>query len=182
MRILVGCEFSGRVRNAFAEYGHDVWSADFEPSELPGNHYQGDMFNIIDKDWDMLIVFPPCTYIARSGFRWHYGSPQFLEGLNFVIKIMNLDIPRIAIENPIGAINSWIRQPDQIIQPWQFGHGEVKATCLWLENLPELESTYIVPGRYPRVHREPPGSERAKNRSRTYQGIADAMAEQWGTL
>jgi hypothetical protein len=182
MKVLVACEFSGIVRNEFAKRGHDAWSVDLEPTEIPGNHIQGDMFDYVDKDWDMLIAFPPCTYIARSGFRWHYGSLEFIRGLNFVIHILNLNIPKLALENPVGAINSWVSKPDQIIHPWQFGHGEVKSTCLWLKGLPLLQPTNVVPGRTPRVHYESPGPDRAKNRSRTYVGIAEAMADQWGTL
>lgn len=178
MRILVACEFSGRVRDAFTRKGHEAWSCDLEPSELPGNHIIGDVYSVLDADWDMMIAFPPCTYLARSGARWYSGSYLEERALTFAFDLINADIPRVAVENPIGAINS-LAKPDQIIQPWQFGHGETKATCLWLTGLPKLTPTNVVDGRVPRVHYEPPGPERTKNRSRTYQGIADAMAEQW---
>jgi hypothetical protein len=180
MKVLIGCEFSGRVRNAFAAKGHQVCSVDLMPSELPGNHIIADIRSIINSKWDLLIAFPPCTALANSGNRWYAGTDEQQYALRFVCELMNAPIGRIAIENPPGAINSWIEKPTQTIHPWQFGHGETKTTCLWLNNLPKLVPTDIVNGRVPRVHWEPPSRDRWKNRSRTYQGIADAMAEQWG--
>jgi len=178
VKILAACEFSGRVRDAFAALGHDAWSADLLPSEQPGQHYQGNIRDIISEPWDLIIAFPPCTYLAASGNRWHARTEQRGEALEFIRWLLALSVPRLALENPVGAINSHIRKPDQIIQPWQFGHGEVKATCLWL---PKLIPTSVVDGRVPRVHRAPESRDRWKNRSRTYPGIAAAMAAQWGT-
>lgn len=181
MRVLVACEFSGRVREAFRKRGHDAWSCDFIPAEDGSPyHYQQDCLSIIDHDWDLGIFHPPCTDLAVSGARWFKNKVREQEdALEFVRRLMNSKIPRWALENPISVISTRIRKPDQIIQPWQFGHPETKATCLWLKNLPPLKPTHIVSGRANRVHREPPGPDRWKNRSRTYQGIADAMAEQW---
>ena len=183
MKILVACEFSGIVRNAFARRGHDAWSCDLLPSEIEGNHLQTDVRSILADRWDLMIAFPPCTYLCSSGARW-WTSKQLQQksALKFVRELMNAPIPKIAIENPVGVISTKIRKSDQIIQPWQFGHPETKATCLWLKNLPLLKPTNIVNGRHPRVHYEPPSSDRWKNRSRTYLGIAEAMAEQWGDL
>lgn len=187
MKVLVACEFSGIVRDAFARRGHDAWSCDLLWSETEGRHLQGDVMSFIYsprvKEWDLLIAHPPCTYLAVSGARW-WGDrgQQQADALKFVRDLLNAPIARIALENPIGKISTAIRKPDQIIQPWQFGHGEVKATCLWLKNLPKLVPTNIVEGRHARVHREPPGADRWKNRSRTLTGIADAMAAQWGSL
>jgi site-specific DNA-cytosine methylase len=178
---LVACEFSGIVREAFAKKGHDAWSCDLLPTEIPGNHIQGDVLEILNDGWDMMIAFPPCTHLAVSGARWFKEKQQDqAEALCFVTLLLCAPIPKIALENPIGIISTRIRKPDQIIQPWQFGHGETKATCLWLKNLPLLKPTNIVEGRANRVHREPPGPDRWKNRSRTYRGVADAMATQWG--
>jgi len=187
MKVLVACEFSGIVRDAFKARGHDAWSCDLIPTEKPGNHYQGDILELLydemQGDFDLMIAHPPCTYLAVSGARWFKDRPKEQElGLKFVRALMDADVPRIALENPIGVISTKIRKPDQIIQPWQFGHGEVKATCLWLKNLPLLKPTQVVEGRNPRVHYESPSPDRWKNRSRTCQGIADAMAEQWGSL
>ena len=183
MRVLIACEFSGIVREAFAKRGHDAWSCDLLPSELLGNHYQKDILEIINNTWDiwdLMIAHPPCTYLAVSGARWFKDRLQEqLDALEFVKQLMKAPIRRIAIENPIGVISTRIRKPDQIIQPWQFGHGEIKATCLWLKNLPLLTPTNIVTGRYARVHKEPPSKDRWKGRSRTYLGIAEAMAKQW---
>ena len=179
LRILIACEFSGRVRNAMTARGHYALSCDFLSSETPGEHYKGDVADIIDNAWDMMIAFPPCTYLANSGNRWHAGSEQRTEALHFIRKLLNAPIEYIALENPSGAISSRIRKPDQVIQPWQFGEGEVKTTCLWLKRLPKLEPTCIVEGRIQRVWREGEGPHRWRNRSRTYQGIAQAMAEQW---
>ncbi len=181
MNVLVACEFSGRVRDAFAARGHNAVSCDLLPSETPGQHYQGDIRNILGDGWDMMIAHPPCTNLAVSGARWFRGKQaEQAADLAFVQMLLDADIPKIALENPVSIISSRIRKPDQIIQPWMFGHGETKATCLWLKNLPLLHPTNIVDGRSARVHREPPGPERWKNRSRTLQGIADAMADQWG--
>lgn len=181
MRVLIACEFSGIVREAFKEAGHEVMSCDLLPSEIPGNHYQGDVRDVLNDGWDLMIAHPPCTYLCSSGARWWSGrQAEQLEALDFVRLLMNQDIQRIAIENPIGRISKAIRKPDQIIQPWQFGHGETKSTCLWLNGLTPLVPTSVVGGRESRVHRETCHPDRWKRRSRTYQGIADAMASQWG--
>jgi hypothetical protein len=188
MRVLIACEFSGVVRRAFRARGHEAWSCDLLPAE-DGSPYHfyldirdhiGGWFGV---EWDLMIAHPPCTHLAVSGARWFKEKRQEQESaLKFVRTLLDAPIPRIALENPISVISSRIRKPDQIIQPWQFGHGEVKATCLWLKNLPLLQPTEIVAGRTARVHREPPSPERWKNRSRTLTGIAEAMAEQWGRL
>lgn len=187
MRVLIACEFSGIVREAFAKRGNDAWSCDLLQTEIPGKHYQGDVFDIINDGWDLMIAHPPCTHLAVSGARWFKNKiDEQIAALEFVRKLMAVDIPRIAIENPISIISSRIRKPDQIIQPWQFGHGETKSTCLWLKNLPILKPTNVVDGRENRIHKlsalNGAGSSknRQKERSRTYQGLADAMAEQWG--
>lgn len=180
MRVLVACEFSATVREAFRAKGHDAWSCDLLPSEVTGHHIQGDVRDVLDWDWDMLIAHPPCTHLAVSGARWFKGKErEQAEALDFVRLLLDAPILHIALENPISVISSRIRKPDQIIQPWQFGHGEVKATCLWLKNLPPLVPTNIVDGREPKVHRMSPGPDRWKERSRTFAGIAKAMAEQW---
>ena len=185
MRVLVACEYSGRVRDAFIAAGHDAMSCDMLPDEVPGPHYKGDVRDVLYAGWDLLIGHPPCTHLAVSGAR-HFAAKKASgvqdEALEFVRLLMDAPIQRIAIENPISIISSRIRKPDQIIHPWQFGHGETKATCLWLKNLPKLTPTNIVDGREARVHRMPPGPDRWKERSRTYQGIADAFAAQWGSL
>ena len=185
MRVLVGCEYSGRVRQAFRDIGHDAWSCDLLPSEDDSEfHIQCDVIRILNENWDLAIFHPPCTYMSVSGMHWTtrgLRDPKLTDdALAFVQRLMDAPIPRIAIENPISVISSRIRKPDQIIQPWQFGHGETKATCLWLKGLPKLVPTNIVEGREARVHRMPPSQDRWKERSRTYQGIADAMAAQWG--
>lgn len=182
MRVLVACEFSGVVRDAFMALGHDAVSCDLLPSESDGPHMQGDVLSIVnDPGWDLMIAHPPCTHLAVSGERWFKGKEQEqADALEFVRALLAAPIPRIALENPISIISSRIRKPDQIIQPWQFGHGEVKATCLWLKNLPPLVPTDIVDGRVARVHRAPPSPDRWKERSRTLAGIAAAMATQWG--
>jgi site-specific DNA-cytosine methylase len=180
MRVLIACEFSGTVRDAFLAFGHDAMSCDLLPTERPGPHYQGDIRDILGDWWDLMIAHPPCTHLAVSGARWFKDKVQEqAEALEFVRLLMDAPIPRIAIENPISIISSRIRKADQIIQPWQFGHGEVKATCLWLKNLPKLVPTNIVDGRVARVHRMPPGPDRWKERSKTLAGIAAAMAAQW---
>lgn len=183
MRVLVACEFSGAVRDAFAARGHDAWSCDILPSETAGNHYLGDVRDILNDRWDLMVAHPPCTHLAVSGARWFKDKQEEqAEALEFVRILLEAPIPRIALENPISIISSKIRKPSQIIQPWQFGHGETKATCLWLKNLPPLSPTNIVEGREARVHKMPPGPDRWKERSRTYSGIAEAMADQWGSL
>lgn len=181
MRVLVACEFSGVVRRAFAKQGHDAWSCDLLPAEDDSpNHIQGDALKEIRGGYDLMIAHPPCTHLAISGARWFPAKRKEQEqALAFVRELLNAPIPMIALENPISLISSAIRKPDQIIQPWQFGHGEIKATCLWLKNLPPLVPTNIVRGRDPRVHRMAPGPNRWKERSRTLTGIADAMANQW---
>lgn len=184
MRVLVACEYSGRVRNAFRKMGHDAWSCDLLDSEDDSMfHLKIDVLWAIDKGWDMMIAHPPCTHLAVSGAR-HFAAKRESgvqqEALEFVRVLLNAPIPKIALENPISIISSEIRKPDQIIQPWQFGHGETKATCLWLKGLPKLIPTNVVEGREAKVHRMPPSPNRWKERSRTYQGIADAMAAQWG--
>lgn len=186
MRVLVACEYSGRVRNAFTALGHYTMSCDLLPSETPGDHYQGDVFDVIGfGKWDLMIAHPPCTHLAVSGAR-HFAAKQTSgvqqEALEFVQRLLNVNIPKIALENPVSIISTRIRKPNQVIQPWMFGHGETKATCLWLKGLPKLYPTNLVDGRKPVVHHMPPGPDRWKNRSRTYQGIADAMANQWGNL
>ena len=188
MRILIACEFSGIVRDAFRLLGHDAWSCDLLPSETTGPHLEGDVLYFLDGrhtptglSWDLMIAHPPCTHLAVSGARWFIHKQQEQrEALDFVRLLLAAPIPCIALENPISIISSHIRKPDQIIQPWQFGHGETKATCLWLKNLPLLVPTKIVEGREHRVHHMPPGLYRWKERSRTFQGIAEAMAAQWG--
>lgn len=183
LRVLVACEFSGIVRDAFTARGHDAWSCDLLPTEALGNHMQRDIFTyprIIDEGWDLMIAHPPCTYLAVSGARWFKDRRNEQDAAVFVVRcLLSAPILKIALENPIGVLSTRIRKPDQIIQPWQFGHGETKATCLWLKNLPKLEPTDIVDGRQARVHRESPGPNRWKNRSRTLEGIANAMASQW---
>lgn len=187
MKVLVACEFSGVVRSAFEARGHSATSCDILPADDCGRHYQGDVLQILDKGWGLMIAFPPCTYLASSGARWwKEQQKEQMKALEFVACLMNADIPRIAIENPIGKISTSIRKPNQIIQPWMFGHGETKATCLWLKRLPKLKPTNVVSGREAKIHKlsalRGPGSskDRRKNRSITYRGIAEAMAEQWG--
>lgn len=183
MRVLVACEYSGRVRDAFRALGHDAMSCDLLPTEVEGPHHMGDVTELLHMGWDLMIAHPPCTHLAVSGSRWFKDKvKEQAEALVFVQTLMDAPIPRIAIENPISVISSRIRKPDQIIQPWQFGHGETKATCLWLKGLPKLTPTNVVEGREARVHRMPPGPDRWKERSRTYSGVAEAMAAQWGFL
>jgi site-specific DNA-cytosine methylase len=181
VRVLVACEYSGTVRDAFAARGHDAWSCDLLPTERLGNHIHGDVLQHLHRNWDLMIAHPPCTHLAVSGARWFKDKQiEQAEALDFVRRLLDATIPRIALENPISIISSRIRKPDQIIQPWQFGHGETKATCLWLKNLPKLLPTNIVEGREARIHKMPPGPDCWKERSRTFEGIAQAMAEQWG--
>lgn len=181
MKALIACEYSGRVRDAFRQKGWDAWSCDLLPTEAPGQHIQGDVLDVIDQGWDIMIAFPPCTDLAASGAKWFKRkAKEQAKGIDFVRRLMSANINKIAIENPVGVLSTQIRKPDQIIQPWQHGHGETKATCLWLKNLPPLAPTDIVAGRRPAVHLCPPSVDRWKIRSRTYPGIARAMAEQWG--
>jgi hypothetical protein len=184
MRVLVGCEFSGVVRRAFRRMGHEAWSCDLLPDEAHCvHHLREDVLGVLHKGWDLAVFHPPCTHLAVSGSRWFKEKQQEQEeALAFVQSLLDAPIPRIALENPISIISSRIRKPDQIIHPWMFGHGETKATCLWLKNLPPLFSTMVVDGREPRIHMMSPGPNRWKERSRTYEGIARAMATQWGSL
>jgi site-specific DNA-cytosine methylase len=181
VKVLVACEFSGIVREAFAKRGHDAWSCDLLETEIPGKHIQGDVLDVLFDNWDLMIAHPPCTHLAVSGARWFKDKrAEQEEALVFVKQLLEAPIAHIALENPISVISSRIRKPDQIVQPWMFGHGVTKATCLWLKNLPNLVPTNIVAGRIPEVHHMPPGPDRWKNRSRTYLGLAEAMATQWG--
>lgn len=187
MRVIIACEFSGVVRDAFTRRGHFAISCDLLPSEKPGPHFIGSIWEFLRQDWgqpfDLMIAFPPCTHVAVSGARWFKNKIGLQrEALDFMRDILERPIPRIAMENPIGVFSTYWRKPDQIIQPWMFGHGETKATCLWLKNLPKLIPPNVVKGRKPRVHYASPGPNRWKERSRTLQGIADAMADQWGSL
>jgi hypothetical protein len=203
MKILIACEFSGTVREAFTKLGHHVTSCDIKPTDIPGKHYQGDIADIINDGWDMMIAFPPCTYLTLTGNKWF--KPEFSNrfptrnqdrknAIKFFMDLVNLPIPKIAIENPIGVMSSFYRTPDQIIQPWEYGHKTTKATCLWLKGLPMLRPTNIVDkgevvisksgNRMSRWYYETSklpikGGIRAKARSVTFQGIADAMANQW---
>ena len=183
MKVLVACEFSGTVRCAFAALGHEAWSVDLLYSEKPGLHLVRNVLEVLDEGWDLMIAHPPCTDLAVSGARhfWRKRAEQE-QALWFVQKLMDAPIPRIAIENPISVISTKIRKPDQIVQPWMFGHGETKATCLWLKGLQKLTPTNIVDGREARVHKMPPGPNRWRERSRTFPGVAAAMARQWGGL
>jgi hypothetical protein len=193
MRVLIACEYSGRVREAFRRRGHDAWSCDLLDAEDGSEfHLKRDVLKVVDgwhvhgegfRCWDMMIAHPPCTHLAVSGAR-HFEAKRAdgrqQEAIDFFLELARAPIPRIAIENPVCIMSSLWREPDQTIQPWMFGHGETKATCLWLKGLPPLVPTMIVSGRYPRVHLMPPSEDRWKERSRTYEGIADAMAQQWG--
>lgn len=179
--VLVSCEFSGRVRTAFRRRGHRAWSCDLLPAEDSQRyHLRWDVRDILHWGWDLIIAFPPCTYLARSGARWFASRRrEQLQALQFVRD--HLRAPgAVAVENPIGVISTFIRPPDQVIHPWQFGHGEAKTMCLWLKHLPPLTPTLVVEGRAPRVHHAPDSRARWKRRSRTYPGVADAMAAQWG--
>lgn len=185
LRVLVACEYSGRVRDAFIRHGHEALSCDLLDTDVPGPHHVGDVRSLLGDGWDIMIAHPPCTDLAVSGAR-HFAA-KIADGrqeraLDFVRLLLDAPIPFIALENPISVISSKIRKPNQIIQPWMFGHGETKSTCLWLKGLPPLESTNVVEGREPRIHRMPPGPNRWKERSTTYLGIAEAMADQWGTF
>jgi hypothetical protein len=196
MKILIACEFSGTVRDAFIARGHDAMSCDLLPTDKPGPHYQGNVFDIINDGWDLMIAHPPCTHLACSGAK-HFAKKREdgrqQQGINFFMALVNCKIPKYAIENPIGIMSSVYRKPDQIIQPWQFGHEASKSTCLWLKGLPLLKPTQVVnkgefvtfsSGKrmtkwYADAAKLPP-KEREKARNKTFQGIANAMAEQWG--
>ena len=223
MRVLIACEFSGIVRDAFASLGHDAWSCDLLETETPGQHIQGDVLKILDDGWDLMIAHPPCTYLCSSGLHWNKRRPgreaETIRAMGFVMALMNAPIGRIALENPIGCISTRYRKPDQIIQPWEFGHDASKSTCLWLKSLPPLRPTQIIAptsygckcghrfeydlGKYgcpnccadngpakPLYSNQTcggqnglgPSDTRAQERSRTYPGIAEAMAGQWGRL
>ena len=181
MRVLVACEYSGRVRDAFRRHGHFAMSCDLLECEADSEfHYQGPVQDIISDGWDLMVAHPPCTHLAVSGSRHFYRKQrEQAEALDFVRFLMNSPIERWCIENPVSVISSAIRPPDQIIQPWEYGHGETKATCLWLKNLPKLRPTDCVEGREPKVWMMS-GKDRWKNRSRTYMGVAQAMGDQWG--
>jgi site-specific DNA-cytosine methylase len=183
-RVLIACEFSGTVRRAFAARGWDAWSCDIlEADEDSPQHIIGDVREAMDCGWDLLIAHPPCTHLAVSGARWFTAKRvEQASALAFVRFLLDAPVPHIALENPVSIISSRIRKPDQVIQPWQFGHGETKATCLWLKALPLLQPTHIVSGRDARIHRMAPSLTRSKDRSRTYEGIAQAMAAQWGAF
>ena len=195
MKVLIACEYSGRVRDAFLAAGHDAMSCDLLPTDSPGPHHQGDVFDIIHDGWDLMVAHPPCTYLSVSGMHWTtrgLRDPKLTEdALAFVQRLMDAPIERIAIENPISVISSRIRKPDQIIQPWWFGHDASKKTCLWLKNLPLLQPTDMLPGdaKTRRANQTasgqnklPPSKDRWKIRSETYAGIANAMAAQWGAV
>ena len=185
MRVLIACEFSGTVRRAFRIKGHDAWSCDLLRAE-PGSkyHIMGDAIQYAyEMPWDMMIAHPPCTHLAVSGARWFKDKKkEQKQAIEFFMHLINAPIERICVENPVSIMSTKYRKPDQYIQPWQFGHGETKKTGLWLKNLPLLKPTNIVEGREARIHKMPPSKDRGKLRSITYQGIADAMADQWGDL
>lgn len=178
----MACEFSGVVRDAFLTAGHDAWSCDLLETEgAPERHIVGDVLGVLGGGWDLMVAHPPCTYLAVSGARWFAGRRAEQEAaLEFVRALLGAPVGRVAVENPVSVISTRIRKPDQVVQPWMFGHGEVKATCLWLRGLPKLVPTEVVDGRAARVHRMSPGPDRWRERSRTYSGIAAAMAAQWG--
>ena len=195
LRVLIACEYSGIVREAFKAKGHDAWSCDLLDTEIPGQHIKGDIFHFLHGslgwNWDLIIAFPPCTYLANSGVRWLYNKDgsknidrweKMESGALFFKSLLSSNCGKICIENPIlhkYAIDLIGSKYNQIIQPWQFGHGETKATCLWIKGLPKLKLTNIVSGREQRIWKMPPGPERSKDRSKTFQGIANAMAAQW---
>ena len=183
MKVLIACEYSGIVREAFAKKGHDAMSCDLLPAEIPGNHYQGDIRDVLYDGWDLMIGHPPCDHLAVSGARWFKekradGRQQ--AAIEFFMMLANAPIEKIALENPVSIMSTQYRKPDQIIQPWMFGHGETKATCLWLKNLPLLQPTNIVEGREQRIWKMGPSEHRWKERSRTFTGISEEMANQWG--
>ena len=185
VKVLIACEYSGAVRDAFLAKGHEAMSCDLLPTDAPGPHYQGDVRDVLDYGWDLMIAHPPCTHLSVSGAR-HFEAKRLdgrqQAGVSFVRMLVKSDIPRIAIENPVSVLSTIWRKPDQVIQPWMFGHGETKATCLWLKGLPTLKATNVVEGREQRLHRLPPSPDRWKLRSATFPGIAQAMADQWGAF
>ena len=187
MKVLAAFEISGKIRDAFLARGHDAWSCDVQWSDHP-QHIQSDALVVLRRGWDLVIACPPCTHIAASGARWFAqkradGRQQdAIEFFNSVVWGCKRHSSHWAIENPIGIMSTYYRKPDQIIHPWQFGHGETKATCLWLGNLPMLRPTNVVDGREPRIHYMPPSADRGQKRSETYEGIAQAMADQWGVV
>lgn len=186
LRVLVACEFSGTVRDAFRRHGADAMSCDLLPTEAEGPHYQGDVRDVLQPGrFDLMVAHPPCTHLAVSGAR-HFAAKQASgvqqDALRFVRMLLAAPVPHIALENPISIISSRVRNPDQVIHPWQYGHGETKATCLWLVNLPKLAPTNVVDGREGRVWKMPPSPNRWRERSRTFPGIAEAMAAQWGAF
>ena len=185
MRVLVGCEFSGVVRDAFARRGHDAWSCDLLPTEVPGKHFVADVREVLRDGWDLAVFHPPCTRLANSGVRWLAERDlwrEMEEACDLFRTLLSAPIPRVCVENPIPHryARERIGRYSQVVQPWQFGHGETKATCLWLRGLPPLAASNVVGGRVAKCHKEPPGADRWKRRSVTYAGIAEAMAEQWG--
>ena len=191
MKVLIACEYSGVVRDAFLTRGHDVISCDILPTEREGPHIEGDVLDVLNENWDLMIAHPPCTHLAVSGARWFKNKvEEQKEALQFVKTLLDAPIPRIALENPVSVISTRIRKPDQIVQPYWFGHEATKTTCLWLKNLPLLEPTNMVgkgerhitkSGRsLPKWYNLPPSADRGKLRSLTFQGMADAMASQWG--
>ena len=192
MKVLIACEYSGAVRDAFINNGHDAMSCDLLPTDVDGPHYQGDVFDVINDGWDLMIAHPPCTHLAVSGARWFKDKvKEQAESLEFVRRLMDAPIDKMAIENPISIISSRIRKPEQIIQPWMFGHPEAKATCLWLKGLPTLSATDVLTkpecgywsNQTPSGQNKlGPSKDRWKERSKTYQGIATAMANQWGPV
>lgn len=183
MKVLVACEFSGRVRDAFTAIGHDATSCDLLDTESPGKHYKGDVLKILNQNWDLVIAFPPCTDLCVSGARWFEkkrqdGSQQ--RSIDFFMQFVHCNAKRVAIENPVGIMSTKYRKPDQVIQPYEYGDPFQKATCIWLKNLPMLQPTCILQERKQQCWLEPPGPDRAKKRSKTYPGIAKAMSIQWG--
>jgi hypothetical protein len=185
-KVLIACEYSGKIRDQFIKQGHDAMSCDLLPSESKGPHYQGSVLDILDDTWDLMIAHPPCTYLCNSGVRWLFEQEgrwaKLDEAVEFFLTLKNAPIKQIAIENPIPHkyARKHIGGYTQLIQPWQFGHGETKATCFWLQGLSNLEPTNIVDGRESRIHKMSPSKNRSKHRSETYSGIAKAIAEQWG--
>jgi hypothetical protein len=185
MNVIIACEESAVVREAFAKRGHKVLSCDLLPTRIDGPHYRGDVFDVADYPWDLAILHPPCTHTAVSGAKhfaakWHDGRQA--AGVAFVLRLVRAfaHVPRVGLEQPVSILSTLWRKPDQIIHPWQFGHGETKATCLWLRGLPKLRPTNVVDGRHPRIHLMPPSEARGQMRAETYSGIAEAMATQWG--
>ena len=188
MKVLVACEYSGNVRDAFIKKGHEAMSCDLMDTDVAGPHYKGDVFDIINDGWDLMIAHPPCTFLCTSGARWlnDHRYPNRRkdreEAAEFFMKLYNSNIPKVCCENPVGYMTPYFRKPDQYVKPYEYGHPTTKKTGLWLKNLPKLASTDVVEGRENRVWKMPPSVDRWKERSRTYQGIAAAMAAQWGNL